>query len=128
MEESEQRNVLNSTLVLDRKAVITAVAIDHHGSRIFLGLEDGMLEEYTLTMGESGVSASLTARKPIVAKVNHRHFPSFLNSYTRHHLCSTPISLLFNFPTAAHPFHPSSHLCQLSSSINGRCSTAICPF
>jgi hypothetical protein len=69
MEEGEQRNVFNANLVLDRKAVITAVGIDHEGSRVFLGLEEGMLEEYSLNMIDTSPICSLTARKPIVAKV-----------------------------------------------------------
>ena len=70
MEEDEQRDVFNSTLIIDRKAVITAVAIDHDGSRLFIGLEDGILEEYSLQSDEKAVAASLTARKPISARVS----------------------------------------------------------
>lgn len=68
MEEGEHRNVFNANLVLDRKAVITAVGIDHEGSRVFLGLEEGMLEEYSLDMINASPVCSLTARKPIAAK------------------------------------------------------------
>lgn len=79
MEEDEQRDVFNSTLVIDRKAVITSVAIDHDGSRLFLGIEDGMLEEYSLQSDEKRVAASLTARKPISARVSSSSIlPPFL--------------------------------------------------
>lgn len=71
MEEGEHRNVFNANLVLDRKAVITAVGIDHEGSRVFLGLEEGMLEEYSLDMINASPVCSLTARKPIAAKVRN---------------------------------------------------------
>jgi len=71
MEEGEHRNVFNANLVLDRKAVITAVAIDPEGRRVFLGLEEGMLEEYSLDMIDTSPVCSLTARKPIAAKVRN---------------------------------------------------------
>ena len=70
MEEDDQRNVFNATLILDRRgSQITAVGIDHQGTRLFVGLEDGMLEEYDVTVDENGARTSLTARKPITAKV-----------------------------------------------------------
>jgi hypothetical protein len=79
MEEDEQRNIFNANLVLDRKAVITAVGIDHESSRVFLGLEEGMLEEYSLDMVDTSPVCSLTARKPIAAKVrNTKKFFLFL--------------------------------------------------
>lgn len=68
-EEGERRKVFNATMVLDRRAVVTATAIDEQGTRMFLGLEEGMLEEYALAVDGSVATASLTARKPIVAKV-----------------------------------------------------------
>lgn len=64
-----QHRVFVASLLLDKKSVVTAVALDHDGSRAFLGLEQGILEEYTLAHVEDGIKASLTARKPIVFKV-----------------------------------------------------------
>ena len=82
MEEDEQRNVFNANLVLDRKALITAVGIDHEGSRVFLGVEEGMLEEYSLDIVNTRPICSLTARKPIAAKVRTQTHYYFLQKKT----------------------------------------------
>lgn len=78
MEEDEQRNVFNANLVLDRKALITTVGIDHEGSRVFLGVEEGMLEEYSLDIIDTRPTCSLAARKPIAAKVRTQTHSYFL--------------------------------------------------
>lgn len=67
-------DVYKAHYVLDRRLqeqapLITAACIDHSGDRLFLGLEDGLLEEYRLIHSDNSCSCSLSARKRIVKKV-----------------------------------------------------------
>jgi hypothetical protein len=121
MEEGTQRNVFNANLVLDRKSVITAVGIDHEGSRVFLGLEEGMLEEYSLDMLETSPTCSLTARKPIAAKVTNIKTSSLdtdtasppnlsINSYHLH-----LINWMFTRCAGTHYIYPTSYISKLPS-------------
>jgi hypothetical protein len=78
-----ERNVFDAREVRggswDRRggAAVTAVAVDAAARRLFLGLADGMLEEYTLPTVEEDsagttdapIAASLVARKPVTARV-----------------------------------------------------------
>jgi hypothetical protein len=75
--EDQDRHIFDAWQVLDRrKSAITAVAVDHTGSRLFLGLEDGVLEEYALINRHNGTPyASLTAKKPITLKVSAPALP-----------------------------------------------------
>jgi hypothetical protein len=58
-------------------AAVTAVAVDAAARRLFIGLADGMLEEYMLPTAEeragddsdAPITASLVARKPVTARV-----------------------------------------------------------
>ena len=73
--EAPRRTAFQAGLVLDRRQAgqnvpaITAVAMEHAGRRLFLGLEDGWLEEHALLRGGAGVSASLAARKHAAKRV-----------------------------------------------------------
>lgn len=63
------RRVITSSPVITRTGSITAVALASP-FRAFLGVENGLLEEYELTERDDGTfSASLTARKPLLMKV-----------------------------------------------------------
>ena len=76
--EPHSRTAFTAALVLDRRqqssaAAITAVAVDQAGQRLYLGLEDGVLEEHAILRTESGgVRASLAARKHATKKVRLR--------------------------------------------------------
>jgi hypothetical protein len=48
---------------------IRAVGVDEAGSKLYLGLEDGLLEEHTLITEAGAVRASLSARKHVSKKV-----------------------------------------------------------
>lgn len=72
--EAHQRTAYTAALLLDRRqaasgAAITAVAVDPSGQRLFLGLEDGVLEEHAILRAGDGVWASLAARKHAAKKV-----------------------------------------------------------
>ncbi|GAB4818896.1 hypothetical protein N2152v2_005942 [Parachlorella kessleri] len=47
---------------------IRSVAVDQGGSKLYLGLEDGLLEEHTLVKKAGTVAASLSARKHVSKK------------------------------------------------------------
>ena len=69
------RTAFTAALLLDRRqqggaAPITAVAVDSSGQRLWLGLEDGVLEEHAILHSDLGVSASLAARKHACKKVS----------------------------------------------------------
>lgn len=70
MEGTPQRRVYDSGLILQRRPVITAVAVTEDGQRAFLGLDGGLLEEYAVERVNETVKVSLTARKPVVFKVS----------------------------------------------------------
>ena len=70
----EARSAFHIRAVLDRRpaggAPIRAVAVDEAGQRLYLGMEDGLLEEHSLaTAGGGGGGASLTARKHVSKRV-----------------------------------------------------------
>ena len=73
--DSHSRTAFTAALLLDRRqqhassAAITAVGVDQAGQRLYLGLEDGLLEEHTILRSSSGVRASLAARKHAAKKV-----------------------------------------------------------
>ena len=48
---------------------IRSVAVDQGGSKLYLGLEEGLLEEHTLVKKTGTVAASLSARKHVSKKV-----------------------------------------------------------
>jgi hypothetical protein len=52
-----------------KASVITAVAVDQSGTRIYLGLSDGQLEEHRIGFGASGLRVVLGARKHVGKKV-----------------------------------------------------------
>ena len=66
-----ERSVLTLSLAISRTtAPVRAVGVDQAGQRLYLGLEDGVLEEYAvLQQGSRGVQASLSARKHVCRKV-----------------------------------------------------------
>ena len=77
--ETHARCAFTAALLLDRRqhavgsgAPITAVALDPSGRRLYLGLEDGVLEEHAVTRSEAGVRAALAARKHAAKKVSGR--------------------------------------------------------
>ena len=76
MEDTPQRRVYDSGLILQRRPGITAVAVTEDGQRAFLGLDGGLLEEYAVERINESVTASLTARKPVVFKVSLTTFCS----------------------------------------------------
>jgi len=87
-------DVFFSSLVIDRRAAaITAVGVDASGRRAFLGLDDGMLEEYSLERAGDAALASLTARKPIVHKVLIEADPVPLRT-----LRASPLNLIYFAP------------------------------
>lgn len=71
----EQRAAFKCWPVLDRRhqgsgtAPIRAVAVDDTGRKLYLGLEGGLLEEYTLVEDAGGCTASLAARKHVSKRV-----------------------------------------------------------
>ena len=72
--ESHNRSAFTAALVLDRRqqasaSAITAVEVDQAGQRLYLGLEDGVLEEHAILRSEMGARASLAARKHAAKKV-----------------------------------------------------------
>lgn len=76
MAETHRRTAFTAALLLDRRqapsssaAAITGVAVDQASQRLFLGLEDGVLEEHAILTGPQGARASLAARKHAAKKV-----------------------------------------------------------
>lgn len=74
---ASSRTAFTAALLLDRRhaantAAITAVAVDQAGCRLYLGLEDGVLEEHAILHSSAGVRASLAARKHAAKKVRRR--------------------------------------------------------
>lgn len=73
--ETHARTAFTAALVLDRRqqaqdtSATSAVAIDSASQRLYVGLEDGVLEEYALVHGAAGVRASLAARRHAAKKV-----------------------------------------------------------
>ncbi|KAI3428666.1 hypothetical protein D9Q98_007489 [Chlorella vulgaris] len=70
---ASSRTAFTAALLLDRRhaantAAITAVAVDQAGCRLYLGLEDGVLEEHAILHSSAGVRASLAARKHAAKK------------------------------------------------------------
>ena len=77
--EAHRRTAFTATLVLDRRsqqgaagAPITAVALGQGGQRLYLGLEDGVLEEHAIEAEPQGARASLSARKHAAKRVRRR--------------------------------------------------------
>ncbi|KAL4433059.1 hypothetical protein ABPG77_006486 [Micractinium sp. CCAP 211/92] len=72
--ETHARTAFTAALVLDRRqqaqdtSATSAVAIDSASQRLYVGLEDGVLEEYALVHGAAGVRASLAARRHAAKK------------------------------------------------------------
>ena len=56
-----------------KTSVISTVAVDNAGERMYLGLSDGQLEEYRIEVLQQGVRVSLGARKHVGKKVKMRH-------------------------------------------------------
>jgi hypothetical protein len=70
MSTDNERNVVSSWPVITRQQVITALTISEDCTRAFLGIEQGLLEEYEVLHSSDGtVKASLTARKPVAPGV-----------------------------------------------------------
>lgn len=73
--EHHVRTAFTAALVLDRRqqaqdtSATSAVAIDSTGQRLYVGLEDGVLEEHALVRGTEGVRAALAARRHAARKV-----------------------------------------------------------
>lgn len=71
--DSNSRTAFTATLLLDRRqansAAIAAVAVDRAGLRLYLGLEDGVLEEHAIVHSAPGPRSSLAARKHAAKKV-----------------------------------------------------------
>jgi hypothetical protein len=75
--ESHNRTAFTAALVLDRRqqasaSSITAVGVDQAGQRLYLGLEDGVLEEHAILRSELDARASLAARKHAAKKVRRQ--------------------------------------------------------
>ncbi len=49
---------------------VRAVGIDQTGRRLYLGLEDGVLEEYAVAHASTAVACSLAARRHVSKKVS----------------------------------------------------------
>lgn len=67
---SAERTVFKIWPALDRRhqpgaSPIRAVAVDGSASKLYLGLEDGLLEEHTLVEAAGAVGCSLSARKHV---------------------------------------------------------------
>ncbi|PRW44437.1 transforming growth factor-beta receptor-associated 1 isoform X1 [Chlorella sorokiniana] len=83
--DAHRRTAFTAALLLDRRqqqggggASITAVALSQGGQRLYLGLEDGVLEEHAIHIGPQGARASLAARKHAAKRaiVGIHHLPS----------------------------------------------------
>ncbi|KAL4428207.1 hypothetical protein ABPG75_002296 [Micractinium tetrahymenae] len=72
--EPHARTAFTAALVLDRRqqgqdtSATSAVAIDSACQRLYVGLEDGVLEEHALVRGAAGVRAALAARRHAAKK------------------------------------------------------------
>lgn len=79
--EAHRRTAFTAALLLDRRqqqgggapagAMITSVALSASGQRLYLGLEDGVLEEHAIQASQ-GARASLAARKHAAKRVRCR--------------------------------------------------------
>lgn len=52
-----------------KNSVISAVAVEQAGARLYLGLSDGQLEEHRVQLGPSSIRVALGARKHVGKKV-----------------------------------------------------------
>jgi len=134
--------VFNASLVVDSKVVISAVGVDNDGSRLFLGREDGMLEEFSIDAGSAdGVTASLTARKPLALRVStlsaitHYMYHAFGKGiscpFRRALSHAHMVSGIAAFPcisTATHHRSPPSYAIALPGCIIRRRFCSFCPF
>jgi hypothetical protein len=68
-----QRKAFRAWLVHDRRnqptAAVTAVGMDQVGDRLFLGLEDGSIEEHRIVQDAQGTRSLLVARRQLSKKV-----------------------------------------------------------
>ena len=101
MEDRPRRRVYDSGLILQRRPVITAVAVSEDGRRAFLGLEGGLLEEYAIESSNESVAASLTARKPVVFKVSLLFGPLLSDALSRSQTFDIDVESVLHFINAA---------------------------
>lgn len=68
--QSTARNAFQTFPALDHAgSLITAIALDQQGQRLFLGLSTGYIEEHRIGVGNSGIKASVVAKKNVSKKV-----------------------------------------------------------
>lgn len=68
--DAHRRTAFTAALLLDRRqGTITGVALSQGGQRLYLGLEDGVLEEHAIHIAAQGARASLAARKHAAKRV-----------------------------------------------------------
>ena len=67
-----QRTAFESWLVLDRRgsACISAIALDPPGRKLYLGLEDGYVEEHGIRERNGACTSLLAARKQVAKKAS----------------------------------------------------------
>ena len=77
--DAHRRTAFTAALLLDRRqqqggggVSITGVALSRGGQRLYLGLEDGVLEEHAIHIAAQGARASLAARKHAAKRVRRR--------------------------------------------------------
>lgn len=77
--DAHRRTAFTAVLLLDRRqqqggggSPITGVALSRSGQRLYLGLEDGVLEEHAIQPDAQGARASLAARKHAAKRVRRR--------------------------------------------------------
>ena len=106
--EAHSRTAFTAALVLDRRqqaGAISAVGVDQAGRRLYLGLEDGVLEEHAIVRNELGARASLAARKHAAKKVRRAG-----GGAVRRGHCSSiigrPLQTAPRPSPAGHPGHP----------------------
>lgn len=71
MEGDGSRTAFELSCVQQRRdsAEITAVAVDTDGYRLYVGLDNGMLEEYKLLFAQGNEVARVSARRSVSKKV-----------------------------------------------------------